>query len=287
MKRIYALIVVSVVSVLLSCCTKESVPYFDKPTEIVISMGPGLSFDLDTKASATAISDLKSKTVYWGATTGGNSAGSTNETVKWTTASATTTSAGKINTGKYQTLSATTYNYYVSNANFTTAAANVIATIPNNSTDYVAGRLYGNNTATPTVTLAHVFARTGSLTATGPTGSTVTVSSWSIVGKSAINGTAGTYNIRTGAWATTTATLSSTAITGSSDYYLIPGTYTITCNFTYSHGDYSNTFSLSGDVVLAQGKINNITANISEKASQIVLSTSVTAWSANAVSFNI
>ena len=244
--------------VLLSGCNKayspeESITASEAVdgSEIVIRLdGDSLSAKVETKTTnVTAVPS----TLYWGATTGSG----TSEAVKWASASA-TVSSSKINTGKYQTATPTAYNYYVSNVAMNVGAnTSVTAT---NTTDVIVGRAAASTSTTPALTLGHIFARTGTLTFTA-TGYTLSNVSWKIVGKSTINGTKGVYNLRTGAWTSATTKLTSdTAITSSSNLYLIPGTYTVKITFTATKNGTTRTFTKSGDVVLAQGKVCNIKA---------------------------
>ena len=195
-------------------------------------------------------------------------------------------SSSKINTGHYQTASPTAYNYYVANQSFSVGATTSM-TVANNNTDVIAGRTASSSSLTPSVTLGHIFARTGTLTANAPSGYTISGVSWKIVGKSDINGTAGTYNMTSGAWSAASTKLSSeTSLTSSSDMYLIPGTYTIKVTYTLSKGEWSSTATKSADVTLVQGKINNITGTVNNLggASEIVLSLSVSEWTTNNIS---
>ena len=247
------------------------------PGEIVIGVGEDFSAEVSTKA--TAITSVPS-TLYWGATTGTSS-----ESSKWAATSA-SVSSSKINTGHYQTASPTAYNYYVANQSFSVGATTSM-TVANNNTDVIAGRTASSSSLTPSVTLGHIFARTGTLTANAPSGYTISGVSWKIVGKSDINGTAGTYNMTSGAWSAASTKLSSeTSLTSSSDMYLIPGTYTIKVTYTLSKGEWSSTATKSADVALVQGKINNITGTVNNLggASEIVLSLSVSDWTTNNIS---
>ena len=247
------------------------------PGEIVIGVGEDFSAEVSTKA--TAITSVPS-TLYWGATTGTSS-----ESSKWAATSA-SVSSSKINTGHYQTASPTAYNYYVANQSFSVGATTSM-TVANNNTDVIAGRTASSSSLTPSVTLGHIFARTGTLTANAPSGYTISGVSWKIVGKSDINGTAGTYNMTSGAWSAASTKLSSeTSLTSSSDMYLIPGTYTIKVTYTLSKGEWSSTATKSADVTLVQGKINNITGTVNNLggASEIVLSLSVSEWTTNNIS---
>lgn len=248
-----------VLSILPAGCVKDApVPLSgEELREIVI----GVSDDgLDVGTKATAVTSLPSS-LYWGATTGSGT-----ETAKWSNASA-TVSSSKINTGKYQTASPTAYNYYVSNVSMSVGANTTVSAV--NTTDVICGRTAASTSSSPTVTLGHVFARTGSLSLTA-SGYTLSGVSCTIKSKGSLTGTRGTYNLRTGAWSSVTA-LSSTALgssswsvsgstaTSSSDLYLIPGVYTVTVTYTVTKSGSSKSYTQSGDVTLVAGKRHNIT----------------------------
>ncbi len=253
-------------------CNKNAMsveePFADAGKEIVIGVGDTMDAVVTTKATAvTALSG----NLYWGASTG-----TSTETVKWATATG-AVSSNKINTGKYLAATPVAYNYYVANHTFTVAGD---MTVANNDNDIVAGRCAQNSTAAPPVTLNHIFARTGTLTCNTQSGYTISGVSWKIVGQSAINGTAGTFNMKSQSWtAASTKLTSDTAITSSSDMYLIPGTYTIKVTYTLAKGDWSGTFTKSANVTFVGGKVNNITVTaIGGAASQIVLNLTLSAW---------
>lgn len=238
------------------------------------------SFDAEVSTKATAITAVPAS-LYWAATTGAR--GNAAEAKKWdvNAGTAKATSSGKLATGQYQTATPTAYNYYVANNAITVpATGNVTMTVANNTTDVLAGFVAASTSTTPSIVLNHVFARTGSLTMNTQSGYTISNVSWKIVGKSTVNGTAGTYNLSTGAWTAASTKLSTaTAITGSSDMYLIPGTYTLSCTYTLTKDDWTQTFTKSADVTIVGGKINNITGTATGgAASEIVLSLSVAAW---------
>ena len=261
-------------SLLFGSCSKQTNGMEDSPLEeIVIGMS---DFEATVDTKATAVTSIPGS-LYWGGSTG--TLGS--ETAKWSAASA-TVSSSKINTGKYQTLSPTTYNYFVANQTFTVGTSCTM-TVANNNTDLIAGKV-SSNSATPSVTLGHIFARTGSFTLNTQTGYDLSNVSWSIVSKGSVTGTAGTFNLSTDSWTSRSAALASTAVTNSSDLYLLPGEYTITCNYTLTKGDWTNSFSKTADITLVKGKINNVTATaVGGNASEIVISLSLTAWGANAI----
>ena len=191
-------------------------------------------------------------TLYWGASTG--SSGS--ETPVWACVSA-AVADGEIATGKYQESTPVAYNYYVSNQSFTIGAAATTLTA-DGSTDVIVGSARSDESVTPSVSLQHIYSRTGSFSMTTQPGYAISDVSWTIVGKSAVNGIAGTYNLSTMSWTATSAVLASTAVTSSSDLWLIPAVYTVSCQYTLTKGDYTETFIKSGDVTFIAGKITNI-----------------------------
>lgn len=260
-------------AVLVSCNKNADVPELTPEVgeEVVLNVERDFEAVIETKG--TNITTLPS-TLYWGATTGGNSAGSTTETVKWATASA-SVSSGKINTGKYQTATPTTYNYYVANQTFTAGGA---MTVNGNTTDIVVGRTFGSNATQPAVALSHIFAAVGTLSVSVPSGYTASSVSWTIASSGSNTGTKGTYNVRSKAWSSTTA-YPETAISSGSNLYLIPGTYTVKVTFTMTRGDFTQTYTRSASVTLQAGKTNNITANITDTpASQIQINVTLDAW---------
>lgn len=281
MKRILSFS--SILSILLlplslsSCNSKEQT---SPEGEIIIRVAD----EMDAEVSHTKATEITSipSSLYWGASTG--TSGS--ETAKWS-AAAVTVSSSQIATGKYQTYSPTTYNYYISNLSFTVGSSCTMS-VPNNNTDVIVGKTSTNST-TPSITMGHIFARTGTLTMNTQTSYTISDVSWTIVGKSAVNGTAGTYNLSSSSWTATSSSLSyDTSFNGSSDLYLIPGTYCIKCTYTLTKGDWSHTFTKSADVSLAGGYVNNISGTASGgSASEIVLSVSLESWGTNNISWTL
>lgn len=269
--------------VALSC---EKAPSVEDGREIVIGVEDGkLSVELDTKASASEVTSIPG-TMYWGTTSGTRGSGS--ETRKYHngsgSSSAATIYSNNIYTGCYQTASPTYYNHYVSNVSFTIPSSGNVTMSAYNNTDVICGWAAGTNSSNPSVTLNHIFARTGSFSLSVPSGYSQSSVSWTIASKGSVTGTSGTYNLSTGAWTSSYTTLGATAVASGSDYYLIPGTYTITCSFTLSKGDFVQSYTQSCDVTLVGNKINNITATTTtDQATQIVISLSLTPWGTESV----
>lgn len=241
--------------------------------EIVIRIESGnMEFGNDTKASE--VTSIPS-TVYWGMSY-------TNGTVKQSTTTR-SVSGGWFGTGYYQTASATEYVHFVSNVNFTTTG-NIEAY---NSTDVIFGRVTSTSTG-PTVTLNHIFARTGSLSLSAPSGYSISGVSWAIQSYDSISGTSGYYNTWSNGWSSRISSLGYTGIDSSSDYYLVPGVYAIYCTFTLTKGDFSKQYSQSGTVTLYAGYRNNISATTYiNEATEIQFTTSVASWTSSNVEFEM
>ncbi len=251
--------------------------------EIVFALSGDEGFVVD-QTKTSAVNSLPGS-LYWGTTTGGNATGTANEAAKWGPTTG-TVSSSKIYTGKYQTYSPTAYNHYVSNISFTVNANTSVSA--SNGTDVIVGRATQDNTSAPSITMTHIFARTGTLTMNTQSGYTISGISWTIKANGGYSGTAGTYSLRQGAWTGVTTGLGSTAISSSSDLYLIPGSYIISCTYTLSKGDWTKSFTKSATVTLVGGKVNNITGNASGgEASEITVGVSLAAWSSKDHSMSI
>lgn len=275
MKKYISIVLTLLVFVSVSCNKDEKISAQSEPKEIVLNVGEDEDIKFVTK---TSVVDAVPSSLYWGASTG--------SAVKYASTTG-TVSGGKIATGKFQTATPTPYVWYTSNVGMSIAANATVSA--SNTTDVICGKSAATTSITPSVAMNHIFARTGSLTLSLPSGYTHSSVTWTIKPKSGETntGTAGTYNITSGAWSSTTA-LTNTNITGSSDLYLIPGNYTLTVSFTASKGDFSKTYTQSGTVTLTGGKINNITATSSTNEAQgITISVSLTAWSSQSTSVTL
>ena len=253
--------------------------------EIVIGFSD--SFDASVETRTTAISNTSNfpTTLYWGATTG-----TSTETAKWAAASASVNTSGSthaIATGKYQNSnSPVAYNYYVTNISGMSVGSSTTLTVPNNNTDVICGRTAANSTTTPGVTLEHIFCRTGSFSATATGGYSISNVSWTIKGTSstAVQGTAGTYNLTTGTWTSASTKLNSaTPVTSSSDMYLIPGQYTVGITYTLTMGEGNNAvsqqFTKTATVNFPKGKICNVSGSFTgDFAAGITITVSVQDW---------
>ena len=258
-------------------CNKDILEIGANIPEIVINVVEG-SITADVTTKTTAVSSIPSS-LYFAGTTGTG----TSQTNKWSSTSK-TVSSGKITTGYYQTATATAYNYYLSNLAMTFAASGCTITADGTSIDAIVGVTKASTSTTPSVTLNHIFARTGSISCSSSNGYTLSNVTYKLKSKGSTTGTKGTYNIYNDSWSSVTA-LSETAITSSSDLYLIPGTYTLTVSGTETLGDFSHTFTASTDITLTAGKINGIAVKrTGTGATQIVVTTTLNSWGTTTLS---
>lgn len=256
--------------VLVSCSKDLPVDNHLASKEVVIAVDEG-SLDMSVESKATAVTSVPSS-LYIAVTSG-----SSNSQASELASTSKAVSSSKISTGLYQTATPTAYNYYVSNLGmtFNAAGCTVAAT---NATDVIVGLATASTSTAPSVTMNHILARIGTFSCSSSNSYSLSGLTYKIQSKTG-GGTAGTYNIYTGAWSGQTALSSTTMAT---DMYLLPGTYTVTISGTKTLGDYSASFSASADVTLVAGKINNISATYSpDGAEQIVISTTLNAWGTN------
>lgn len=234
----------------------------------------------DPSTKTSAVTQLSA--VFWGTTTGGNAEGSSSEVVNWCSgangALSATPSNGIVSTGRYVDKAAPgSRNYYVANVDFTLGSATTLNAL--NTTDIVAGRIFGSSTSNPSVTLHHIFARLGTFTLTPPTGYTISDISWSLQGKTQPFGTAGTYNMTNGSWSRCSGLGSATPVSSGSDLYLIPGTYTLLCRYTLTLNGYDQVVEAQADVTLQEGRIHHISGTaVAGSLTHLSLSVEVVPW---------
>lgn len=231
-------------------------PETEVPVEVILNVAGDDGFSVETKTeSVNAVPSF----LYWCATTG---ISGTDESAQFEpTGSA--VSNGKISTGKYAT-TAISYNWYVADVGMEITSSGPTISV-DNTIDHVAGAVRASASTSPSVTLKHIFARTGALSATtDASGCSISSATYTIKGAGGINGTAGVYNIATESWTATTAPLSHEVemsefgILPGESLFLIPGKYIITA--TYSYKDVNEVLhsgrTATAEVDLTGGYIN-------------------------------
>lgn len=257
------------VGLVLPSCQKA----LSDPSGDCVSLGVEDALLVSTKT--TALYALPSK-LYWSATSGAAGSETSVRAV-----SMGNVVAGRIATDLQQI--GTAYNYYVSNVTTSFSAAKTTMNV-SNTTDAVYGRCALSTSTDPVVTLNHVFGRTGSFTVYPPEGVVVQSANWKIKGKSAINGTSGVFNLTTGAFESASTTLAERSVNSSTDLYLIPGTYTVTCSFVLRQGGATRSLSCSADVPVVAGKILLVELHVKQMA--IEFSYSIDAWGEKSASLD-
>ncbi len=278
MKKLF--FVISVFTLAVSCIKDDASQMPVSDSKGIIITVDDSSLDVDVQTRTSPVSTLPGS-LYLAGTTGTSS-----QTSKWSSHEV-SISSGKIKTGYYQTATPTAYNYYLSNAKMTFTSSGCTVSADGTATDLIVGVTKGSDSTTPSVTMDHVFARTGSVSCSSANGYSLTGLSYKLTSKGSLTGSKGTYNIYTKDWSSVTA-LPATTFNGSSDLYLIPGEYTLTVSGTESLGDYSKSFSASADITLVAGKVNNIAATrTSSGAQDVTVSVSLTSWGSTTLSPSI
>ena len=274
MKRFCFSFLLYIVIAMCAACTvmdlKVTAPLTD---EVLFSADGDVNFDVSTKA--TAVTSLSS--FYASATTG--SAGS--ETSVWNSQTFTSNGANPpvYSGGKWWPASDPSYHFYASNQALTFGASGTTVTATTDTDVICAYLATSTHKVKNALTFNHIFARLGDVQVSADTGYTISGVEVSITPK-----TGGTYNLRTGSWASTTngsATniANSTPGTKSNDIYLVPGSYTLTCKWTATKGNYSQSFTgKTVSVSLTAGNINKITATLGGSAESVTFGVSITAW---------
>lgn len=249
----------------------------DMENRIVFSAeGNGLGLDVTTKASA--VTSLTSFNVVC------EDASST-ANQKW---SLTATKSGSYYiTDKYWPSTDSKYSFYASNASVTYATSGATVSPSNNGTDViVAYKAYSASDYCQNIVLSfeHIYCRIGTIKATAKEGYTISNVSCSLSAPES-----GTYNLKTASWTSKgaansqsfgTFSNSSNVSTSTNDLYILPGTYSLTLNYTLTRGDFTKAYSSTAKVTLTQGKINNINATITaDEATSVQMSVSIAAWS--------
>lgn len=254
-----------------TACQDDILGDFSGTREIILSVEcPEMLSDAATRV--TAVTSVPS-TLYFAGTTGTES-----QTSKWAPSTIPmTVTSGQIATGYYQTSVPTAYNYYLSSERMTFTPSGCTIKATGILYDVVVGILKGSTSASPSVQLKHIFARTGEVEVTSANGYVLS-NLYVYIESNAGGGTGGTYNIYTGEWSDITAR-SSVSLSSSSDRYLIPGSYKITVSCRRAKGDFTESFTGSTDVTLYEGHINNISISLTgDPAVPIRATTTVTPW---------
>lgn len=267
-------------SLLLSC---SKAPSPSEPGQIVFRTQPKITVDVQTKASEVNQAALVASGFKVSATTGE----APSENPVWTDVAFSKGSEYfQASGGKWWPSTDPNYHFYASNITLTHTddGATVSAT---NDVDVVCAYLPDPTYNQPnTLAFKHIFARITDVTLTAIDDYTITNISVTITPK-----TGGTYNLRTGAdqtdgtgWSNPTVgepvTIANTTPgTKSNDLYLVPGSYTITAEWTATKGNYTKTFSeKTCSVDLVGGATNTITAQLSGDAREVMFSVNVAAW---------
>lgn len=261
---------VAAAAILVSCAKEAPVAVQEAPemSEITFAVEGDLDFSVRTRA--TALTSLESFNVI-----------AENDTPSqvWSLSSV-TKSGSNYKTGKMWPATDQKYSFYASNEAISYNASGSTVSPKNADTDVVvAYSAYSsaNYRKSVPLTFDHIFARVGTVNIPAPDGYAINVSSVKINGA-----TSGTYNLKSAAWTSKGSSSDKTLQVGSNDLYIVPAQCTITVTYTLTKGDYSQSFTKTGSVNIAQGMINNITATPTlsddEGANEIIFTVTLTPW---------
>lgn len=251
--------------------------------------------DMDAQVSTKAITDITSTnigSIYVSASSG--TAGSAE--AAWSTlnnSAVTINSSGSGTSSAYWPASGSLSFYATSWSIAKTIAASgatSAVTYEGGTSDHVAGFASAvANKSSVAITMNHIYSRLYDIKLATTAGATATVNSVSVTPAL----TKGTYTFRTNAWTststagsaisiaptTTAMTTTSTSIGQSAvDRTFIPGNVTISVTYTVTRSGFSKQYTKSAVVALPQGQKSTVTATLSDDASPISFTVTVTPW---------
>ncbi len=252
MKKII-LVVAAAAAVIAQSCTKDSInPAQDRAMletgrEICFST-TGIEVNTSTKVTAVTNENISSFNLLT------NNGAADAQSYLWTATASRVGTTPTFQTGRYWPNSNPSYHFYASNAALTSVANGATVTA-DGTLDVVCGYVENPNfNGLNLLNFIHIYSRIADISVTSSKG--YTISGLSLVLKNAKTG--GVYNVGAESWSNCTVVENATLIEGTNDYYIVPGTYTINIDYTFTKGDYTASFSKTADVTLTGGKNNNI-----------------------------
>ena len=206
------------------------------------------------------------------------------ETERWGVTATKRGSSGEFVTGKYWPFADPSYHFYASNAAIAASAAGATVAVDGNA-DVICACLYEPEfNATNSISFSHIMARIGNVEVSSANGYAVSVAGVKVLEAN----TSGTFNLRTSSWSNLRGAASAALAEGGNDYLIVPGTYTMEVRYTLSKGDYSGTFTSSGEVVLAPGKVSNVRVNLSaDPAVAVNFAVAVEDWESKTIGLTL
>lgn len=206
------------------------------------------------------------------------------ETERWTVTATKDASSGRFVSGKYWPYTNPSYHFYASNMAMTASAGGASVTV-DGSSDVVCACLYEPEfNVANALTFSHILARVGTVDVVSEKGYGLSVASVKMLQVK----TSGKYNLRTSSWSDSAGALSTPINEGENDYLLLPGTYVMEVVYTLTKGDYTGTFTSSGEVNLVAGKISNVRVNLSaDPAVAVNFTVSVEEWDSRTIGLTL
>ena len=247
---------------LVSC--KEMEPDFVLENDIDVTVPSEIRFQIDGVIQ-TKVDDVTSLESFYVRCVKGT-AGMTSETSAFSSTFRLDSSTGYYTGGKYWPASDPQYTFYASNNSLIASSAGTYISASNTKDVVVAASKYSSSNYKKVIymTFNHVFAKIGYCKVVPPTGYTVTGVTVKV--RPRISGRYYPYNdtwsnMITGSDITLATELNSTTV---KDYYLVPGTYSVSLQYTIAKDSYTETKTTALSLDFVAGKRSNIVLNLPE-----------------------
>ena len=248
-------------------------------TEICFKVGE-MDVDVQTRLSAVTASSLETLNVMATTATGGA------ETLSWTTtATLIENSGGRYQTGKYWPYTNPNYHFYLSNQTilFESGAPKMNV---DGTEDVVCGKILSPQFQAQYVgaSVSHIYSWIKDITLTSTHG--YEISDVSITLPDVKRG--GKYNLYSGSWESYVTEEAHALSVGTNDVLVVPGTTSISVDYTLTKGDFTQSFTSTRTVTLEAGKQYDLNCNIIiDPAVAVVIQVTVASWRDEAITLGL
>ena len=263
---------------LVAACTKEvgQTEYAGAEKEICFNSGV-VDINVGTKVTATTVDNMSSFQLL--VTTGAEGS----ETESWS-ATATKSDGVRYITGRYWPAVNPQYHFYGANVTPTLASGRPVISADGSQDIVVAASRAPSFSEDNPMLFHHIYSMVGNVSVESNKGYTVSGVSVSIANAK----TGGVYDIISSDWTSTTTVNSLPLNVGENSALVVSGTSQVSVTFTITKGDYTGTFTKTGNVVFPVGKICDLAVTISSDPAVIVaFAVSVSEWSSKQCSLNL
>ena len=238
----------------------------------------GIEVNASTKVTAVTSENMSSFNLLT------NNGATDAQVYLWTATASRVGTSSTFQTGRYWPNTNPSYHFYASNASLTSVANGATVTA-DGTLDVLCA--YNENPTFNGLSLLnfyHIYSRIAEISVTSSKG--YTVSGVSLKIRNAKTG--GVYNVGEGSWSNCTVVENAALSEGANDYYIVPGTYTLSIDYTFTKGDYTASFSKTADVTLTGGKNNSIAITLTaDPAVPVNFTVRVFDWEAQSIPLSI